>query len=271
MTVEFRNSPIFFTVQGEGPALVLLHGFLEDGRIFDHLAAHLAHDFRIVVIDLPGHGRSATLGYLHTMDDMAEAVLAVLDHLAIDLCVMVGHSMGGYVTLAVAEHHPVRLHAIGLFHSTATADSEAKKVDRQRAIDLVMRSPEAFIAAAIPGLFAEASRPALHAEIQTLIARACEYPSQGIVANIRGMMQRPDRTHVLGSIAMPVLILHGEEDAVIPTDSISLQATLPADCSFLPIKGIGHMGYLEAPELCLSAIHGFVEQVFEHGRATAHS
>lgn len=271
MTVSFRNSPIFFTVKGTGPALVLLHGFLEDGRIFDAMVEGLALHFRTVVIDMPGHGRSGTLGYVHTMDDMAEAVLCVLDHLSIDRCAMIGHSMGGYVTLAMAGHHPQRLLAMGLFHSTATADSDAKKEDRQRAIDLVMRAPETFIAAAIPGLFAETLRKRLQQEIQTLIDRASGFSPQGIVANIRGMMQRPDRTHVLRDSVMPVLIIHGEEDAVIPNGSISLQATLPARCTFISMEDVGHMGYLEAPDRCLPAIQDFVKQVFEHGRASAHS
>jgi pimeloyl-ACP methyl ester carboxylesterase len=128
MTVLFKNCPVFFTDQGEGPALVLLHGFLEDSSIFGNLMAGLSDDFRIVTIDLPGHGQSGILGYVHTMEDMAEAVNTVLSGLQIADCMMVGHSMGGYVALAFAALYPQSLLALGLFHSSAAADSEAKNL-----------------------------------------------------------------------------------------------------------------------------------------------
>jgi len=270
MTVLFKNSPVFFTVDGSGPALVLLHGFLEDSSIFNTMAKELSKEFRTVCIDLPGHGNSGTLGYVHTMDDMAEAVKTVLDELDVEECVMVGHSMGGYVTLAFAELFPSRLKALGLFHSSATADSEAKKADRERAIDLVMRNADSFIAAAVPGLFAEGSKARLEEEVASLTARVQTFPSQGIVANLRGMMQRPDRTVVLYALRIPTLFIHGLEDPVIPTDVIRGQAALASDGTFVELKGVGHMGYLEAPDLCRNAIRTFAQQAQDHGRATAH-
>jgi len=270
MTVLFKNSPLFFTVEGAGPALVLLHGFLEDSNIFNTLVAELSKEFRTVCIDLPGHGQSGTLGYVHTMEDMAEAVQTVLTELRITECVMVGHSMGGYVALAFAELYPASLLALGLFHSSATADSEAKKTDRQRAIDLVMRNTDSFIAAAVPGLFAEGSKARLEEEIASLTARVQTFPSQGIVANLRGMMQRPDRTAVLYALDIPTLFIHGSEDPVIPTDAIRAQAAKVSDGTFVELKGVGHMGYLEAPDLCRNAIRTFAQQAHDHGRATAH-
>lgn len=271
MTALFRNSTVFFTVQGSGPPLVLLHGFLEDSTIFNALAEALSDRFTAICIDLPGHGQSGTLGYVHTMDDMAEAVKAVLDELHVERCVMVGHSMGGYVTLTFAEHHPAKLNGLGLFHSTATADSEAKKTDRQRAIDLVMRNAATFVAAAIPGLFAEGAKAHLHEEIEALTLRAQTFSSQGIVAIIRGMMQRPDRTAMLFASDIPTLFIHGTEDPVIPTDSIRQQAAMVSNGTLVELEGVGHMGYLEAPDLCLSAIRTFAQRAHHHGRATAHS
>jgi pimeloyl-ACP methyl ester carboxylesterase len=270
MTVSFKNSPVFFTVEGSGPALVLLHGFLEDSSIFSTMAKELSKEFRTVCIDLPGHGKSGTLGYVHTMDDMAEAVRTVLDELGIEECVMVGHSMGGYVSLAFSERYPARLLALGLFHSSATADSDEKKKDRQRAIDLVMRNADAFISAAIPGLFAEASKEQLKPAIAELISRVQAFDSQGIVANIRGMMERPDRTDVLFGLEVPILIIHGQFDPVIPTEVILRQVALVNECIFVELKGAGHMGYLEAPDLCLSAIRTFAQEAQTHGRTTAH-
>lgn len=271
MTALFKNSTVFFTVEGSGPTLVLLHGFLEDSSIFSSMAEQLSDRFRVVSIDLPGHGQSGTLGYVHTMEDMAGAVKAVLDELHVEQCVMVGHSMGGYVSLAFAEHHPAMLSGMGLFHSTATADSEAKKTDRQRAIDLVMRNAHSFIAAAVPGLFAEASKYRLKDGIAQLTARVQTFPSQGIVANLRGMMQRSDRTAVLQALDIPTLFIHGTEDPVISSEVIRAQAARVKQGTYVELEGVGHMGYLEAPDLCLSAIRTFAQRAHHHGRATAHS
>ncbi|MCF8256484.1 MAG: alpha/beta hydrolase [Flavobacteriales bacterium] len=270
MTVTFRNAPVFFTEKGTGPALVLLHGFLEDSTIYGPIAERLSAHFRTVLIDLPGHGSSGILGYVHPMHDMADAVKAVLDHLNIEDCVLIGHSMGGYVTLAFAERYPEMLRAIGLFHSTAIADSEAKIADRQRAIDLMMRNAGAFISASIPGLAAEGARERLHDEIATLVEHVCTFSRQGIVANIRGMMQRPDRTRVLRNLHIPALFIHGSEDPIIPTASIRQQAALVGDHTFVELEGVGHLGYLEAPDLCINAIRNFAEKAYKHGRATAH-
>lgn len=270
MTVSFKNSPVFFTTEGSGSALVLLHGFLEDSSIFNTMIKELCKEFRTVCIDLPGHGQSATLGYVHSMEDMAEAVCIVLDSLDIAECVMVGHSMGGYVALAFAELFPDRLRALGLFHSTAIADSAAKKSDRLRAIDLVMRNADTFIAAAIPGLFAEASKNRLHDEIQAATVRVQTFPPQGIAASLRGMMQRPDRTEVLYALAIPTLFIHGLEDPVIPTEAIRAQAALVREGTFVELKDVGHMGYLEAPDLCRNAIRTFAQHAQTYVRTTAH-
>ena len=264
-TIRFRNSDIHFSEKGSGDALVLLHGFLEDGRIYDAYQQRFSGRFRTIVIDLPGHGASGTLGYVHTMDDMAEAVKAVLEHLKVSKCVMIGHSMGGYVTLAFAQSHTAMLCGFGLFHSSASADSEQKKADRQRTIDLVMRSSAPVVEAAIPSLFAEAARVSLRDEIDLLVAQAKEYGAQGIVANIRGMMARPDRTEVLAHSAMPILIIHGLEDPVIATETIRIQAKLSDDVTFVELEGVGHMGYLEAPDICAAHIHTFAERAFVHG------
>jgi pimeloyl-ACP methyl ester carboxylesterase len=133
-----------------------------------------------------------------------------------------------------------------------------------------MHNPDAFIAAAIPGLFAEESKARLEQEIASLTARVQTFQVQGIVANIRGMMQRPDRTEVLYALKMPTLFIHGTEDPVIPTDVIRSQAALVSDGTFVELKGVGHMGYLEAPDLCSDAIRTFAQRAHEHGRATEH-
>jgi pimeloyl-ACP methyl ester carboxylesterase len=160
MNVQFRRVPVHFTVEGDGPVVVLLHGFLEDSSIYDEMAKILAISYRVVCIDLPGHGLSGVVGYRHSMEDMASAVRQVLDTLGVDSCTLVGHSMGGYVALAFAELFPMKTDGLVLFHSTALADSETKLKDRERAIAVVRKNAEAFVRSSIPMLFAEDSRDA---------------------------------------------------------------------------------------------------------------
>lgn len=264
-SISFRNSDISFSEKGKGEVLVLLHGFLEDSRVFEAYQDTFSAHCRTIIIDLPGHGASGTLGYVHTMDTMAHAVHAVLSHLQIEACVMIGHSMGGYVTLAFAAHYPAMLQGFGLFHSFAAADSDQKKLDRQRTIDLVMRSSATMIEAAIPSLFAAAQRDTLQDAISILVENAKAYTPQGIVANIRGLMARPDRAEVLRTTALPVLIIHGLEDPVIATDVMRNQAKLPQHITYAELDGIGHMGYLEAPDICAAHILTFAKRAFAHG------
>jgi len=258
MNVQFRRVPVHFTVEGDGPAVLLLHGFLEDSSIYDGMMKALSASHRVVCIDLPGHGLSGVVGYRHTMEDMASAVRQILDTIGIECCTVVGHSMGGYVALAFAELFPMKTDGLVLFHSTALADSEAKLRDRERAITLVRKNAEAFVRSSVPMLFAEKNRKRLGPEIDALTDRAAKFPARGIVANIRGMMARPDRTHVLHEAAFPVLIIHGSLDPVIPTESVLAQAALSPNIRLEMLEGIGHMGHLEAPDDCLRPIVSFL-------------
>lgn len=260
MNVQFRRVPVHFTVSGDGPVVVLLHGFLEDSSIYSGMMDCLSTSYRVVCIDMPGHGLSGVLGYCHSMEDMASAVRQVLDTLGVDSCTLVGHSMGGYVALAFAELFPMKTDGLVLFHSTALADSEAKLKDRERAITLVMKNADTFVRSSLPMLFAEESRMRLNAEIDALADRAARFPARGIVANIRGMMDRPDRTHVLRDAKFPVLMIHGALDPVIPMDTILAQTAFSPDLQIEILEGIGHMGHLEAPKECLQLIVSFLQE-----------
>jgi len=248
-------------MEGDGSVLVLLHGFLEDSSIYDGMAKSLSASHRVLCIDLPGHGLSGVVGYRHSMEDMASAVRQVLDTLGIVSCTLVGHSMGGYVALAFADLFPMKTDGLVLFHSTAMADSEAKLKDRERAIAVVRKNAEAFVRNSVPMLFAEDCRKRLGPEIEALTDRASGFPARGIAANIRGMMARPDRIHVLRDAAFPVLIIHGALDPVIATEAILAQAALSPNVRLAVLEGIGHMGHMEAPDDCLRLIVSFLGEI----------
>jgi len=137
MQVDFKNGSINFEAYGSGEVLVLLHGFTESLKIWYDFKDKLAKKFHVILIDLPGHGMSSIINEVHSMELMADSVKAVIDHLRISSAVMVGHSMGGYVSLAFARKYSSLLKGMGLFHSTSLADSDENKEARERAIAII--------------------------------------------------------------------------------------------------------------------------------------
>ena len=144
MTLNYKNIDINYTDNGEGSCLVFLHGFLEDLTMWDPFIEQLSIKNRIVCIDLLGHGQTGCLGYVHTMETMADAVLAVLNHLKLKKYTLFGHSMGGYVALALAEKDPQSIAGISLINSTSYADSDERKKNRDRAIHAVKQNHKLF-------------------------------------------------------------------------------------------------------------------------------
>ncbi|MBN1339311.1 MAG: alpha/beta fold hydrolase, partial [Bacteroidales bacterium] len=135
--LAFNRGKIHYSDTGTGPAIVLLHGFLESLEIWDDFTKELSKEFRIIAIDLPGFGKSSDVAEVHTMEMMAKAVYEVLSHLNTGQVVITGHSMGGYAALAFAASHPEKMKGLVIFHSHAAADSEEARINRDRAIRAV--------------------------------------------------------------------------------------------------------------------------------------
>lgn len=242
---------------GSGQPVVLLHGFLEERSMWNDYAEKLSSEFEVISIDLLGQGESGNVGYAHSIEEHAAAVAAVLYTECIEKCTVIGHSMGGYVALALAEKQPDLIDGFSLFHSSTYPDSEDKKKDRERVIGLVQRNKGVYVNAAIPSLFAEDSRLRLKDEIQSVIDIANGFSDQGIIANIRGMKDRKDRTEILKDGKFRKLIIHGELDSVISIDDVKEIAALSNDIQLQMVKNISHMGHLEAPETCYELIADF--------------
>ncbi len=258
-TVKYKDAKVVYSQIGSGQPILLLHGFLEDRSMWAGFVLELAQKFNVISIDLLGHGETDSFGYVHSMQHHAEAVKTVLDAEAIDKVNIIGHSMGGYIALAFAKLFPEMVSKLVLFHSTAFADSDDRKKDRERVIQLVQRSKSVYIKTVLPSLFADDTRKGLKDEIQGLIDLANGFPKQGIVANIRGMMDREERIDVLRDAAIPKLIIHGELDPIISTNDMKSLADLNPNIQLKIVAGIGHMGHLEAPEICLDHIVEFCQ------------
>ncbi|MFM1875157.1 MAG: hypothetical protein RL266_894 [Bacteroidota bacterium] len=257
-SASFKGIEVVYSHSGCGETVLLLHGFLEERSMWNEYAEVLSEKYTVICPDLLGHGETDCLGYVHSMSLQAEAVAAVLESEKVVEFSVVGHSMGGYVALELARIYPQRIAHLVLFHSTAYADSEARRLDRERVIELVQRSKSVYVKTVIPTLFADGSREALQEEIRNIAAKASRFSEQGIIANIRGMIERSPGLDVLEFGPFKKLLLHGEFDSIIPTSDMEKLALLNENIMLKTISGIGHMGHLEAPHVCLDAIQTFL-------------
>ncbi len=259
---NFRGAKIRYSDTGKGRAIVLLHGFPENLHIWDELGAQLAKSFRVIAIDLPGFGESECLGYVHSMELMAQCVHEVMRKLNLRRYVLVGHSMGGYVSIAFAEFFPENLKGLCLFHSSTYADSEEKRADRDRGIATVKKHPVQYLKAFSANLFANPDDPKLK-HVRELLFTASP---RGIVAALYGMKMRPSREIVLKFIKFPVLFIYGKKDKIMNYETMLPQTEVPAQSEVVTLENSGHMGIYEEPEESLKALRKFARKCFRKAK-----
>ncbi|MFN0048465.1 MAG: alpha/beta fold hydrolase [Cytophagales bacterium] len=246
-----------YSDNGKGNALVFLHGYCESMAVWNAFDAQLSQTNRVICIDLPGYGKSKPIPHL-SMESMADAVFEAINHLEIKHFVVIGHSMGGYVALALAEKHPKSIMGLCLFHSTAYPDSEEKQAQRNKTIKYLNENGvEAFIRPFVPPLFHSPNRERCKASIQKLIDIGLSTPLNVISESAAAMRDRPDRTHVLSESKFPVLFIVGKNDgAVKPEDSMA-QSLLPSK-SYVQILGeTGHQGLFERESETIKMLEAF--------------
>lgn len=243
MTLKFQNTNIYYSTKGTGNPLVLLHGFLESSKIWEPFIAGLAVKRQVVCIDLPGHGRSGLISEVHSMELMADVVKAVLDHLKISSATLLGHSMGGYVTLAFCEKFPQSTSGIILMNSTPVEDTAEKKINRDRSVDVVKRNKKAYIDAAISGLVTPENDIKFKDEIDEIKDYATAFPTNGITAALLGMKIRTNKIEVLKKFNKLKIMISGKKDPIMPYNEAVLIAK-ESDCKFISMPD-GHLSYLE--------------------------
>jgi pimeloyl-ACP methyl ester carboxylesterase len=258
MFVLYKNTQIHFTESGTGTAVVLLHGFLENTTMWNSTVALLSKRYRVVAIDLLGHGKSENLGYVHTMEQMSESVQEVLSHLKIRKTFLIGHSMGGYVALAFAEFFPDNVKGLCLMNSTTRGDSEEKQVGRNRAIQIVKKNHTSFIRSSIPMLFRSCNRKLYREQINEVKQEALKTSKQGIIAALEGMKIRKDRELLLHFGPYPKLMIIGEKDPVLKLDDLLKQ--LENTNTTVVRLSEGHMSHIENKEEMLIAIGDFLKR-----------
>ncbi|WP_304038921.1 alpha/beta fold hydrolase [Mesonia mobilis] len=251
--ISYKNIQIAFTVEGKAETIVLLHGFLESSTIWKNVVSAFKETHQIIAIDLLGHGKTEKLGYIHSMETMAETVHAVLSELKVEKASIIGHSMGGYVALAFAEKFPQQLEKLILLNSSTVADSEERKENRDRAKRLVKQNKQAFISMAIKNLFTDENRNALRTEINALVEEAVQLPEEYIIASVEGLKNRKDRTEILQQYSGEKIIIAGKNDPVVPFKEIEAIAE-KTNSTFISFED-GHMSYLENEEELLKVLN----------------
>jgi pimeloyl-ACP methyl ester carboxylesterase len=214
-TTIYKNTRIAYSETGKGMALVFLHGFLENQFMWNVFVPELSKKYRVIAIDLLGHGLTQSMGYVHSMEDNADIVHEILSELRIRKAVFIGHSMGGYVALAFAELYPDNIKGLVLLNSTSRADSDQRKQNRDRAIKAVKKDYTSFVRLSIANLFSEDNREKLAGEIEKVKIEALKTPLQGIVASLEGMKIRKDREVLLHFARYPILLILGKKDPVL--------------------------------------------------------
>ncbi len=258
-----NNTEIFYHKAGNGLPVILLHGFGEDSSIWDKCAEVLGKKCLLICPDLPGSGHSDR--YINSeasIEDYADIIHALLIKEKIDQCVMLGHSMGGYITLAFAKKYGESLAGFGLINSTAFADTESQQERRLKSIRMIERyGPHEFLRQILPPLFADTFRQTHRELVETFVDKAKSFKKETLIQYYMAMMQRPDNTAILENSPVPVLFVCGTDDTAAPLEDLLKQMHMP-DISYIHIlENTRHKSMFEAPEKLTCFILEFISGI----------
>lgn len=250
---------LHYTNNGVGKTIVLIHGFCEHSTCFNEQVFLLSASYNVIAIDLPGHGQSPSMSSF-TMNDVADEVKHILDKESVSSCILIGHSMGGYVTLAFAKKYPQLLNGFGLMHSTANADNEERKAKREQGIKVIgEKGPEIYVRNFIPPLFAEGFSPDTIAARQSANAGIT---AETLIACLTAMKNRDDSNAFIAETTLPVGFFIGKNDALIPAQDMLRQAAAAKTAMIIRLNETAHMGMLEEPAKTGEGIRAFADFCF---------
>ena len=239
--------------------VVLLHGYLESMYVWEDFLPLLTPHFRVITVDIPGHGISEVKGEVHTMEMVAEVLRDMLDELGVERVTMVGHSMGGYVSLAFCAAYHERLDGVVLLSSSPNPDTDVKRENRRREIALVRAGKKDALARVAPEAgFAEQNRRRLKPYIDDLVEQVHITEDEGIVALLGGMIERKDQNEMLKSSPVRQLFILGKKDGYIPVEAAEEFIAKNPQAKVVWLEESGHMGFIEQPKECAQALIDFV-------------
>lgn len=250
-------SSIHHTARGEGPVVVLLHGFCETHKIWDHILPVLPGNYHYILPDIPGFGESPLPEQPVTMEGTAGMLLDWLHEKDINEFILIGHSMGGYIALAMAKRAGQECIGLGLFHSTAAADSPEKKENRIKSARFIHEhGNEAFFKTFIPGLYHRTGP--WEDRVSEMVRKT---PQESVVAWTLAMRDRPDSRDFLKTYSGKTLFIAGDKDEFIDAQAMRSQAEAAKDALFALLPETGHLGMLETPEEAAVPVQRFLENV----------
>ena len=250
---------LHFFEKGQGPALLFLHGFCESGEMWRHFADSLSTLYRVLCPDLPGFGSSPITKPITCLEEVAEQLEEWMDALQIQHPIVLGHSLGGYVALALLERMGDRIQAIGLLHSTAYTDDLEKKEMRNRTLTFLNKHGAAkFVSSFVPQLFTEHRRIELADAMAHAIEDGQRSSLEGLLTYTIAMRDRVDQLAVLQQFAGPKLLLAGTIDGAVKIESSRAQKD--AFTHYIELEGVGHLGMVEEKEKTLAVVQDFVRE-----------
>ncbi|HNP18464.1 MAG TPA: alpha/beta hydrolase [Fulvivirga sp.] len=253
-------SKIYSKKQGSGDPIVLIHGFCETSEIWKPIVNKLALSNEVHTLDLPGFGASPLPTEAFTLEDISGTVYQWIVDNNLQGSIIIGHSLGGYVTLALAKNHPKAIKGFGLFHSSALADDEEKKSSRNKTIDFVKkRGVMVFAESFVTQLFYLKNRSRLKKEIEEVTKMAGNTSEETLVRYMEAMRDRPDNTEILKTFDKPVLFIAGDQDSSVPIEKSQAQFEYIKKPFIHVLNNVGHMGMYEDTAACFLAIRQFID------------
>lgn len=256
MTITYKGATIFYTNQGQGQPLLLLHGFLENHSMWTPFLTALTAKHRVICIDLLGHGQSDCTGYIHTMEEMAQAIVTVVNHLDLEPVTIVGHSMGGYVGLAFAKAYPSQTQALCLLNSTPEADNQERKALRTRANQMAKTQFEPLVRMSFINLFDKTTKKNQEEAVNEALKQALLTPLQGYMAANSGMKVRSDYSAYWQQVSIKKGMILGATDWIINAENHTYKYA--KDDTFFKVLEGGHMLHLSNFDGTLKEIFNFL-------------
>lgn len=257
-TCQANGIKLAYQEQGQGEAVVLLHGFCGSSAYWDAIIPELAKDYRVIAPDLRGHGDSAASVGTYSMELFAEDCKQLLDALDISQATLFGHSLGGYVTLAFAEKYSERLKEFGLIHSTGLPDTDEAKQNRYKGAERIAQEGiEPFVNDLVPKLFAPDNLSSMKDAVEKVRQIGTATKPEGAQNTLKGMAERPNRNAVIANTSLPVLLVAGQDDQVIaPDKTFSVEQQLLTTAT---LPHVGHMSMYEGPNKLIDTLRSFLQ------------
>jgi 3-oxoadipate enol-lactonase len=253
---------ILYTVErGGGLPVVLLHGFPFDHTIWQAQIEVLSSEARMITPDLRGHGQSPVLQAGYGIDQMAHDVVMLLDDLGVDQAVWVGHSMGGYLTMAALRRSPDRVKAAAFVATHPYADSPEKQQDRKNsATKALEQGSEAVVSGMVKVLFAPGTD--LESDsVQRVRSIMLSTPRAGVAGALEAMAGRPESVETLRDARIPMMMVAGVQDQIVKPDVLATLVRQVPHLRLVMIEGAGHMPMIEQPDATTTALREFLQSV----------